>query len=180
MSKIFFSSDHHFFHHNIIEYCDRPFGDINTMKNNIINNHNKMVGKNDIIYVLGDIGIINKAKFFKLKPLLDRMNGRKHLILGNHDESKPFNYIKIGFTSVHTTMWFEYGNHTFYMNHDPAVYTTNMYNPKDILLCGHVHKLFDHLLPKKNVINVGVDVWNFAPISLDRIIKLLGEYKLWH
>ena len=59
------------------------------------------------------------------------------------------------------------------MMHDPSTYTVIENDPNAVLLCGHIHKLFKHLLPEKRVINVGVDVWNYQPVSFLQILDLL-------
>jgi calcineurin-like phosphoesterase family protein len=69
-------------------------------------------------------------------------------------------------------MWFDYAGLTFYLAHDPAIYTAIENIPNTVLLCGHIHNLFKHLLPDKRVINVGVDVWEHPP-SMEQIIDIL-------
>lgn len=81
--KRFFTSDLHFGHRNVIEYCDRPYKDIYEMNTAIINQWNSQVKPEDEVYVLGDFGI-NKSKVFD-KELVQSLNGKKYLILGNHD-----------------------------------------------------------------------------------------------
>lgn len=99
MSKIFLVSDTHFNHTNIIKYCDRPFKDITEMNNAIINNWNSIISKEDIVYHLGDFGLGN---FDELKKIFDKLNGKKYLIMGNHDlkRSKNF-YLNLGFIGVY-------------------------------------------------------------------------------
>ena len=84
MKEIFVISDTHFGHANIIKYCNRPFADPMEMDEKIIENWNKTVRPEDIIYHLGDVyfGKKNPSNFHR------RLNGRKRLILGNHDEGK--------------------------------------------------------------------------------------------
>jgi calcineurin-like phosphoesterase family protein len=75
-------------------------------------------------------------------------------------------------------MWFERDGIKFYLAHDPAIYTVIQNDPNTVLLCGHVHQLFQHLLPDKRVINVGVDAWNFKPVSYNTILNLLKRYNI--
>ena len=82
-TPIFFTSDSHFCHSNIIKFCDRPFKDVEEMNEILIDNWNKTVGPNDIIYHLGDFCFAGSAEWHSI---LGRLNGRIHLILGNHDE----------------------------------------------------------------------------------------------
>jgi calcineurin-like phosphoesterase family protein len=64
------------------------------------------------------------------------------------------------------------------MMHDPSTYIVIEKNPKAILLCGHIHSLFKHLLPEKRIINVGVDAWDMKPVSFDQILELLNSYNI--
>lgn len=83
MLNCFFSSDYHFFHKNIITYQNRPFVDIDNMNEMLIEKHNSIVNHRDTIYMLGDIAI--GATGLEMSKILNRMNGRKILIIGNHD-----------------------------------------------------------------------------------------------
>jgi len=97
----------------------------------------------------------------------------RHLILGNHDVLKPFTYVNLGFASVHTSLKIRIGNYDAYLIHDPSAWTVL---PRDsILVCGHIHGLFK-TLPEQKTVNVGVDVWEFKPITEERILLALG---LW-
>jgi len=159
----FFSADWHLFHNNIIKYCDRPFKDEKTMREEIIRRHNKVVGKNDTVYVLGDVAMLPSGEISKLTSVLAQMNGTKHLILGNHDEGKPFTYVRVGFASVHTSLIY---NNDVVLCHDPAC--ANIF-PDKLWLVGHVHNLFKMVVDPIVCYNVGVDVNSFYPITLDNI-----------
>ena len=174
----FVTSDPHYFHHNITQYCSRPFKSEQAMRNKLLENYNDLVPKDGTCFFIGDMAMIGTSQWEKMKALLNKMNGTKHLILGNHDEIKPFRYIDCGFTSVHTslviTMQIGVYEVKFCLNHDPCVWDLV---PDDvILLCGHVHNLFK-ILPDKNVVNVGVDVWNFKPITFFEAWDTLNKWK---
>ena len=96
--KIFLIGDCHFGHRNIIKYCNRPFRDIEDMTEKLIKNWNSVVGKNDIIYVVGDFALCGKQKIIEIGNLL---NGRKRLILGNHDGASIATYREAGFEFVY-------------------------------------------------------------------------------
>ena len=159
---IFFSADWHIDHSNIIEYCHRPFKNIQKQANALIRNYNELVSETDICYFIGDF-MMDKNED-RLKAYLDRMNGTKILILGNHDKMNPFAYVDAGFRHVHTALDVE----EFVLAHDPSA--SIVVRPKT-LLCGHVHDLFKQ---QKNIINVGIDVWDYRPASIDEI-KLMTE-----
>lgn len=183
---IYFTADPHFFHESIITFCHRPCGDIEEMHELLIDNHNAIVKKEDTVYFVGDMTApeFKTRKLYKYFPqIVRKLNGTKHLILGNHDEWGPFKYVNVGFSSVHTAFWFKHitevmGTVEFVLAHDPSVAEV-LTSPKQVLLCGHIHNLFrSHKRMSKGlptVINVGVDVNEYRPISLDEIIEELEE-----
>lgn len=162
---IWFTSDQHFNHENIIELCSRPFNKLGHMHKTIIRNYNEIVTKDDIVYFIGDV-FWGKRKD-ELKKILDKLNGDKYLVLGNHDNLNPFSYEEVGFKQVATCLKVE----EFSLVHDPAKSIINRNIP---FICGHVHDLFK---VQKNVINVSVDAWEFKPINIIEIRNLLGKEK---
>ena len=84
MSERFFISDTHFGHNNILTFDNRPFVDIKIHDETIINNWNNQVNINDEVYLLGDVSWYNVTKTIEILKFL---NGKKHLIIGNHDAS---------------------------------------------------------------------------------------------
>lgn len=95
---VYFTSDTHYYHKNIIKYCNRPYFSVEEMNESLIANYNKRVGKDDTCYHLGDFGF---AEPKLLRAIVDRLNGQKHLVLGNHDDRK--NFLNV-FSSVHQYM----------------------------------------------------------------------------
>lgn len=167
----FFTADWHLFHRKIIDYCNRPFKSDHAMMKAIIKRHNEVVSPDDITYVLGDLTMCSKGDLSRLEPVLSRMNGTKHLILGNHDGGDPFNYERFGFTTVHTALRY---NDDIILRHDPAA--TNVM-PDKFWLVGHVHNLFKFTTDPIRCYNVGVDVNDFYPVTLEHIYKEMGEDK---
>lgn len=86
--SVFFTSDTHYSHNNIIKYCNRPFTSVKEMDEALITNHNKMVRPNDTIYFLGDFCF---GKLNDIEKLCKRLNGTKILIHGNHDKEILYN-----------------------------------------------------------------------------------------
>lgn len=82
--KKFYIADTHLSHTNIIGYCERPFAHVNAMNETLIRRWNATVDQNDIVYHLGDFafGLSNEEP---IRRVFDQLNGRKFLILGNHD-----------------------------------------------------------------------------------------------
>ena len=114
--KVFLIGDCHFGHKNIIRYCNRPFKDIDDMTEKLIKLWNNVVGNNDIVYVVGDFALCGKNKIIEIGQ---RLNGRKRLIMGNHDQASIETYKQAGFEFVynHPIVLEEF----FIVSHKPMV-----------------------------------------------------------
>jgi calcineurin-like phosphoesterase family protein len=117
------------------------------------------------VYILGDLTLEKDKE--PIRRLLDKLNGKKHLILGNHDYLNPHVYVDIGFHSVHTSLEIEVNGYPLCLVHDPAL---SQLDRTKYFLCGHIHDLFKK---QKNCINVGVDVWDYYPVSIHQIEEIL-------
>lgn len=80
--NIWFTSDLHFGHKNVIKYCDRPYEDVEHMDNSLIGYWQNTVREDDEIYILGDMFFTNAERAIEI---LEQLPGRKILVLGNHD-----------------------------------------------------------------------------------------------
>ncbi len=100
MGRVFFISDLHFFHANIIKYESRPFKDVEEMNQVLINNWNSIVKSNDDkVFILGDLSLGNKDQ---IKLIIDQLNGYKILIFGNHDRGHSINWFEnVGINEVY-------------------------------------------------------------------------------
>ena len=165
--NIFFTADEHHSHENIIKYCDRPFKDVNQQTKIIIEKHNDTVNEHSVVYHLGDFfwgGADQAPSFLRILKRYKKVKSRI-LILGNHDKLNPWTYVDAGFSSVHTSCVI--GGNTL-LSHDPCVYQAGVWELN--MFCGHVHGLWKKL-NDRNIINVGVDVWGFAPVSLKTLLE---------
>jgi calcineurin-like phosphoesterase family protein len=164
---IWFTSDWHLDHANILDFekqrrkLSKKISQFNDI---IIKRCNEKVKPEDTLYFLGDLSLRNSDNWPWYKRKLDKTNGSKHLILGNHDKLNPFLYVDCGFLSVHTALFVE----EFCCMHDPAI---SVALPEDQwCLCGHVHSVFRWATGRK-VLNVGIDVNDYYPISIEQIRK---------
>lgn len=172
---IFFTSDSHLGHSKILDYCNRPFKNVDEMGEALIENWNKVVTQNDIIYHLGDFSFYKDTN--KTIHILNRLNGNKILIMGNHDKHMHDSVIK-KFNSVHTM-------YDLYVN-DPEAhhgkqlivllhYSMNVWNRchyGSYHLFGHSHgSLPDN--PNSLSIDVGVDCHNYTPISYEEVKAIM-------
>ncbi len=177
-----FTSDQHFGHRNIIAYSSRPFANLDEMHEALIARHNAVVAASDDVWHLGDFALDDRL----VKVFLPRLNGRHFLVAGNHDKCHPCHsrwrrevdrYVQHGFAAIYTDGTELAG---FVVNHLPyAASDENAregrypeFRPKDRgrwLLHGHVHELWK---VRDRMINVGVDQWDFAPVSLETLKDL--------
>jgi len=167
MTKIFITADQHFFHGNIIKYCNRPFKSLEQMNETIIRNHNERVKPNDIVYHIGDFCFRNsnnsrgEGTRTTAEEYIQKLNGRIVFIKGNHDQN---NSLK----TVIESMVINYGGKRMWLIHDPK-YARADYS---INLVGHIHNNWKFQRREDSIIiNVGVDVWGFKPMKLQEIIR---------
>ena len=174
--KIFFTSDTHFFHKNIIEYCNRPFGSVEEMNATLIQRWNDTVPTDGLVFHLGDFAF---GSFRKWKEILDSLNGNIILIKGNHDIqniSSDKKYEEL-FTFSTWQMLVSIEGRSIYLNHCPFLCYGGTYRGKENAvynLHGHVHtsplyqggkdnERMKYAFPTQY--DVGVDNNNFTPIS---------------
>ena len=176
-SKVFFTSDTHFNHQNIIASCNRPFKDEEEMNEVLIENWNSVVTKDSVIFHLGDFAWGNKSKWI---PICKRLNGHIVLILGNHDfKNGPKTGDALDELFDYTTqqMYIRIEGKQLFLNHFPFLCYSGVYRePEDQTwaLHGHVHLGPDSLggldVPRMKYLfpaqyDVGVDMNNYTPIS---------------
>lgn len=174
--KIFFTSDLHFCHKNIIEYCNRPYSNTYEMNNSIIDTINSSVNTGDYLFNLGDIGMSGPNV---LLQLYSQINSNQFLISGNHDRKSLLNKFDMLFTSIFkgkTVLYIDYNDieYTVYLSHYPRIWDY-IDDDKTIFLYGHLHdkELEDC---KWNEMNIGWDRF-YEPISFQKIIKLINDKK---
>lgn len=162
---IWFTSDTHFNHTNVIKYCNRPFSSLEEMNEIIIFNWNQLVKPEDTIYHLGDFGFFRKDNTISKEEIFKQLNGQKILILGNHDHN---NRVKsLPWHSVQTLIEsLKYQDKEFVLFHYPIEDWNKKFHGA-IHLHGHSHGTCSKM---SNRIDVGVDCWNYAPVSIDTII----------
>ena len=177
---IFFTSDTHFHHENIMRYSNRPFVSIEEHDRTLIENWNKKVPKNGIVYHLGDVGFASSEC---LNNILSQLNGKIHLIVGNHDHKHILKQQCKFFESIEMQYTIQIGEQQILLNHCPMLCFPGAYRGWWQLF-GHVHsgpRVFDGLdLPRLNMLfptqyDVGVDNNNFTPVSFYEVQKIIQE-----
>ena len=157
---IWFTSDTHFGHTNIIRYCNRPFQDTHEMNKTIVENWNACVQDNDTVWHLGDVTFGNPT-------ILHRLKGIIHLCLGNHDKEKFLQ--KTGrFASMTREPVISKGSHPSVLFHYPMESWPGQ-SHKAIHLHGHSH---GKMRKAPNRFDVGVDCFGFKPVTLEEILAV--------
>lgn len=172
--RTLFTSDTHFGHANIINYCNRPFDSLEHMDDRLIKNWNERVKPDDMVIFCGDFcfrnspggkpgeGTTNKFGFYK-----EKLNGNIVFIRGNHDDNNSVN------TKIESVV-INVGGHEIYCAHDPHDYCPGY----DINIVGHIHGKWKIKQEGTTVlINVGVDVWDYRPVTTEEIFKLYHRFK---
>lgn len=186
----FFTSDTHFSHARIIELSGRPFGSIEEMNAELIENWNRVVGKDDEVYHLGDLALGTIADSL---PATSQLNGRKFLVPGNHDrvstaymhgkQIERFTplYEAAGWTILPEVTEIDFDERAVRLCHFPYE-GDSQENDRHVelrpaddgmpLIHGHIHevrRIHGHMF------NVGVDVNDFTPVHEDAVREWLSQ-----
>lgn len=185
-SKTFFVSDTHFFHANIIKYCNRPWKsgtkdedgeflitekDVYDMNEAIISNWNSVVGPDDVVWHLGDFALGNRNR---IPEIVSRLNGKKHLVLGNHDyfnvDKKNFKdvvdfFYKAGFEKVYDRPVVL--NDFVILSHEPMSFVKAPF----FSVYGHIHDNELYSTYSKHGCCVCVERHDYTPISWKKICE---------
>ena len=157
-----FTADTHFGHANILKHCNRPFGSVDEMDAALIANWNARVALDDDIWCLGD--------FCRGAPdrYGSRLNGRKHLITGNHDKHAVRAWD--GWTSVQPYTELKLDGARLILFHYPIAEWAGFFHG-NLHLYGHVHGSRE---ATHQSCDVGVDVWDYRPVSLPEIKAVMA------
>lgn len=172
---VYFISDTHFYHNNIIKYCNRPFSNVEEMNRVMIDKWNSIVKDEDTVYHLGDFCLSSDDN---LRDIFFKLNGNIILIRGNHDRKPARYYEDIGFTVLKNAP-IKLEEYKLMLSHVPV--PISKVPSGYINLHGHIHnkKISDEypndIYPPDKYINVSVDVTDFEPISIDKIRKRVNK-----
>jgi len=173
---IFFTADEHYFHTSknggIIEYSNRPFGNIEDMHESLIANHNEVVKENDTVIHAGDFSIKNLNGTIEI---IKRLNGKHIFLKGSHD--KLIKKISKRYPDL-----FEYI--------DCPIYELILHNKYHVVICHYYMRtwprshynswhLFAHSHCRLEAIgkshDIGVDCNNYYPLSEDQVIDIMNR-----
>ena len=173
MTRVFVSSDLHLFHRNIIKYCpeSRLFTSIEEMHAKIIDNWNEAISPLDLVYILGDITF---GKEHESAAILDKLNGLKVLILGNHDKHlMKSELLKSKFVEIHDYLEIKHGKHDVVLFHYEQKEWNGIHHGS-FALYGHSHST--RIGPGRSM-DIGLDSNMCNPWLLDDVIAILEPKK---
>ncbi|HEX8561944.1 MAG TPA: phosphoesterase [Flavobacterium sp.] len=177
-NNIWFTSDHHFGHKNVIEFSKRPFADVEEMNETMITRWNEKVKPEDTVYHIGDFSLMSSGK---TRKIIQQLNGKICLIAGNHESSardcaSDFEWIKDYYELTVDDQDAHNGKRFIVLFH----YAMRVWNASHYgtwHLYGHSHgDLPDD--PNSLSIDVGVDIHNFYPLSYEDVKKIMS-LKTW-
>ena len=165
MNKIYVISDTHFGHENSLKWTDeegnklRPFSTVEELNNTIVNNWNSVVKNGDHIYHLGDV-VIQKQYL----DIVKQLNGKKRLVLGNHDIFETKLYLEVGFQKLCGVRVFP--GLKAILTHFPV--HPNSLREGWVNVHGHYHSTN---LDDNRYINVSVEQINYTPVLLNDLVN---------
>lgn len=178
-SMIFFTSDLHLGHKNIIEFCHRPFIDIKDMSIKLIDNWNSIVRKQDIVFLAGDIFWFNDKH--AIKRVFNQLNGTIYIIPGNHDKENSYTNLPEHCILLNDIvhLWIKYNDEFYFfaISHYPLLTYRGMGRRNTLNLHGHIHSgpnstASEASITTSNHYDIGVDNNMYRPVSLTKIINL--------
>tara|TARA_R110000772_G_scaffold20466_5_gene56843 strand:- start:11857 stop:12483 length:627 start_codon:yes stop_codon:yes gene_type:complete len=184
-TDVFFTSDFHIGHKNVIKFDNRPFDGVDEMSKTIIEKWNSVVSKNSIVYFLGDLSY--KVKTDIVKKFVHQLNGDIRVIMGNHDwlndllKMDRFSDIQ---TAKRVVITDKDGNRTFFeLSHYPHL-VWNKHSRGAIHLHGHSHQNLvesdygKNFYYKRKVIDVGCMGHDYTPLSFDDIMEIMKNKEI--
>ena len=176
----YFTSDQHLGHRNIIRLCSRPFETLEEMNETLIEKWNAKVKNGDHVYILGDL-------FFRAyapERTLQRLNGCKTLILGNHDGSWTGRFsLAEYFAGVHTMLEKNVDGRALTLCHYPMMTFPHCMN--GYMIHGHIHgntnaDYWPYLKSHTRILNASVEVNNYEPVTFEELVENNSRFKAEH
>jgi len=163
--RVLFTADTHFGHEGAIGHSRRPFNDAPEMDRLLVEAWNATVGPRDTVYHLGDFA--HKSSPERCAEVFAQLRGRKHLIRGNHDRRRT---LVLPWESIHDRLTIRLSGHKIVLDHFPMRSWDSAYHGS-LHMFGHVHGKFEGT---SQSCDVGVDVWQYRPVTLDEILLRLA------
>lgn len=163
MADIWVTSDTHFQHKNIVEKYNRgsDFSTIQEHDETIIENWNSLVKPGDKVYHLGDVMFGDKSSFHKLWC---RLNGKKRLVVGNHDDIK---FLTLGSYFQKVVLWRQMHTFGLIFTHvpiNPMVFKEGRHGGEVLNVHGHTHEAGS---PEGNYRSVCLEKTDYKPVNIE-------------
>ncbi len=180
MRMIYFTSDCHFGHENAVSMCNRPFSNVEEMNSEMIRRWNAKVKGNDTVFIVGDM-------FYRCndaETILKKLKGKKHLVVGNHDGSWMSDLdMSQYFEGVDNLYEFSDGKRGITLCHYPML--TWKHAKKNYMIHGHIHAdtsadYWPLLKIRNHVLNAGVDINNYEPVTFEELLTNNSVFKNEH
>ena len=175
---LFFTSDSHYDHKNILKYCKRPFSSVEEMNQGLIDNWNSVVCPDDTVFHLGDVTFGGNTNLINY---ISQLNGHIILIKGNHDRKLQQSICDKLFDYTCQQLTLNIDGITVFLNHFPFLCFSGTYKTdKSIQLFGHIHSGplssgpdIDRFMQygTLNQYDVGVDNNYYKPVNWEEILK---------
>ncbi|MHA6692479.1 metallophosphoesterase family protein [Devosia sp. A449] len=164
IGQIFFTADQHFGHRSVIGMCNREFDDVDQMDREMVEAWNSVVGPRDVVFHLGDFA--HRADPERARKIFYRLNGQKHLILGNHDRKHTQ---ALQWTSQQQMLHLTVDNQRLHLCHYGMRVWPGMWR-NAVHLYGHSH---GRLPGNRMSMDVGVDSVGYYPVTVEHIQQKL-------
>lgn len=170
--KNWYIADTHFGHENVIKFDGRPFGDTAEMDRVLMENWNRRVGDEDDIYILGDF-CYRSAR----SPMwyLTRLRGRKHLVVGNHDQVLLNDAGAMAcFVSVEKMTFVREEPGHVCLCHFPIAEWNGFYR-NSWHIYGHIHnnksETYEFMKSRERALNAGCMINNYCPVRFEELVR---------
>lgn len=178
--NVWFASDFHFCHANVIKYDGRPFNDVEEMNEQLILNWNSVVGGKDVVFYLGDLSFDRGGG--NTQRIVNELNGKIHYILGNHDDERDIrklnrfetisDYVNLSIVDLDNPR----KKQGIMMMHYPILSWDKAHHG-DWHLHGHCHQSLVTQNPeyyKRKVLDMGCNGWEYRPVSYAEIKAIMA------
>ena len=187
--NVFFTSDFHLFHNNVLKFDNRPFTDVNEMHVVLEGGWNEVVKPNDIVIYLGDLSFARREDKPSVEAMLNRLNGTIHFVMGNHDKFEDIkkmtrfqsvqDYLEV---RVKHVLDYNEVETLFCCMHYP-IYSWNKSHHGSYHVHGHCHGNLHHgedanYYWNRRAIDAGCMLHDYKPISYTQVIEKLRQVVL--
>jgi calcineurin-like phosphoesterase family protein len=182
--NVWFTSDCHFCHANVIKYDNRPFNDVEEMNERLILNWNSVVGEKDVVFYLGDLSFDRGGG--NTERIVNELNGKIHYILGNHDDERDIrklnrfetisDYVNLSINDLDNPR----KKQGIMMMHYPILSWDKAHHG-DWHLHGHCHQSLVTQNPeyyKRKVLDMGCNGWEYRPVSYNEIKAIMAAKEI--